>query len=101
MTKQRLKKDIDVSLKKKYLTYDQNFLCTDEDYLHENHIQDSRHSTNFYMIYSPNKFSDRQTLKCRMTTVLTTVPSGKQNLSIEKKYENRNICSKIIIEHLF
>ena len=44
----------------------------------------------FYVIYGPNKHSDRQTdcvriTECRMITILTTVPPGRQNLFNEKK----------------
>ena len=43
----------------------------------------------FYVIYGSKKYSgretDRQTLKCPLTTILTIVPQGKQNLSKEKK----------------
>ena len=31
-----------------------------------------------------------------MITILTTGPPGKQNISNEKKYENRNTCAKVI-----
>ena len=43
--------------------------------------------------------TDRQTLKCQMPTILTTGLPEKQNLSKVKQYENRNTCSKVMIEH--
>ena len=48
---------------KKYLTYYQNFWCTNEGYLHKKHIQISWHWINFYVIYDPKKYSDEQTDK--------------------------------------
>ena len=42
--------------------------------------------------------TDRQTLNCRIATLLTMVPPEKEGLSNKKKYENRSICSKIIGE---
>ena len=43
----------------------------------------------FYLIFSPNKSSDRktdrQTLNCRMATLLTMIPPEKEDLSKKKK----------------
>ena len=41
--------------------------------------------------------TDKQTLKCRIATILTTVPLGKHILSNEK--EIMNTCSKVMVEH--
>ena len=42
------------------------------------------------------RHTNRQTLNCRVATLLTMVPPEKKGLSNKKNYENRSICSKII-----
>ena len=46
---------------KKHLTYDHNFVCTNKGYFLQKHIQILWKWINFYVIYSPNKYSDNQT----------------------------------------
>ena len=40
-------------------------------------------------------------LNCRMATILTMIPTKKQNLSNQKKRKNENqcTCSKVMAEH--
>ena len=41
---------------KKYLSYNHNFWCKKECYLHQKHIRNSLHCINFYAIYGQNKY---------------------------------------------
>ena len=40
-------------------------------------MQILRQRINFYLIFSPNKCSERQTLNCRMATLLTIAQTEK------------------------
>ena len=46
------------------------------------------------------RWTDKQTLKCRMATILPMGAMGKQkSFQRGEKKENRNICLKVMVEH--
>ena len=47
---------------KKYLTYDNNFWCKNEGYLHQKHIHNSWHWIILCMVYSRNKYWNRHSI---------------------------------------